>query len=288
MGLVRACKAFARLETYRGSENELRVFYECLDEHLADVVVAAVHLLKPLTGVQNNYIEALALAAALHDVGKALHNIFYRSLVERILAKELEGRLSFRYHEIMSAAILGAYYWDLGGLEQETASIALRAIAMHHQGLRGVSAHVYSEGLAQLSSMYSRLPESYREDLHEMISDVIEGVANRLSENNQMKSVVSALKNIANAVSSLELRLDTALDEASTLFPTWIKVRKELATRSRIITGLLMLADSAVARAKAPYGSSEASKYSAEALWLYRAYVSHQLQRSKQSRAHKF
>lgn len=215
---------------------------EPLSDHLANVAEKARRLAERLAKGHGEYAE---LAAALHDLGKALHNVLH------------QGRrpLSFPYHEVLSAAVAGYYLWNDGRDPAEIVKI-VRPVLLHHQGLRGVSAATYSEGLASISIWMDELRQ--RGSLGQLINgmrNVLNNVAGRLSP-----SAAKTLRDIALKLS--EKWLVKAVESASTLMPRWASP-PDLATArvARHITAAVMVADNCVARDALRHCGNSASRY---------------------------
>ncbi len=263
---------YARLEVEEG-----RLCSEELDRHLVAVAEASVLLYSRL-GFQGP-LEPLALAAAVHDIGKVLHNVADAAKVRALKEGRASGRLSFQFHELLSAAVLGYYLWLYGDLSEEEAAVAVRAVAMHHQGLRGVSAETYHEGLAWLAARYAALTEEQRKLIADTMACILRSVAKRLSR--LPARVADILESIANSIENGAVNPALSLEHATRLLPVWLKIGSTVPRYARIAAGMLMLADNAIARAALqPTCKAGASTYVSEALWLYQTLL--RKERSKQ------
>ncbi len=195
------------------------------------------------------------VAGALHDVGKVLFNATNKGLIAKI-EECVPGsvgklRLSFPYHEVLSAAIYSTYLWFERSEIKDEERMVVRAILLHHQGLRGVAASRYLEGLSEIA----RRVEGIDEEVSEEIAEVFKEVAKRLRG-------LDELNEIADFVDSFGIY--RILENATITF-TLIKV--EDVSRGRALSGALMIADNAVARKHAG-DVSDVRLYPMEMTWF--------------------
>ncbi len=220
---------------------------ESLSDHLAAVAKTFIWLYRWFSGIDPP-TEAV-VAAAVHDIGKLLYN---RTRLEKVkLSGEECNRdysLSFPGHEVLSAAILAAYGMAAGWNPRITA-VTVRAVLLHHQGLRGLELGVFKGLLTQVKNELSKLRcNGSKCGLKMLLQDaanVVETVANRLSIIHD--STAKALMDLTHRLPRLAYRVERLLASASTL-ATIAYVEEAWVEDARIITGLLMIADTGVAR----------------------------------------
>ncbi|AEM38376.1 CRISPR-associated HD domain protein [Pyrolobus fumarii 1A] len=277
-------------DTYRGGGVSLYARFECVEtsggyklvkevlvEHLVGSAIAACALAKRL-GVDQRFAM---LAAAVHDIGKVLHNFLNKRRIEDTERRGCESkwRLSFRYHEVLSAAVYGYHMWFHGESSQDSAIVA-RAVLLHHQGLRGLETRVYLDGLAWISARVAGMKSGERGEFINNMRDVIVEVAESLSRckvgveelrpccevcKKVSRDVAEDLKHLADTLE--RVGIEPILEHASTLLPHWASVQEDKAVEARRVSGVLMLADNAVARMHCREESST-RLYPEEARWM--------------------
>lgn len=274
------CGLFARLECTREG-----LVYECLDEHLVNVALAAGLIARRVYKrfLNDTDIGYVILASLLHDVGKIIRNLSLKDRVERIVEKcgtdRIVGQhISFTYHEIFSTALHGFYNWITG----RSSKIVSRAILLHHQGLRGLETRSYLEGLAMISDDIAKI----KEDVHTKLTCLLEHVKKRFSNainvtlsnpsfkeelGNALSYALDELNKITSFLSNTSITV--ILENASALLGTWIGVDVREAEKARIIAGILMIADNGIVRSRVPR-AREASLYVNEAEWVTRRFAS--------------
>ena len=255
-------RLYARLECKKVGEELVRI-EEGLEEHLYNVTVVAASLADRLYG-DKLIVKASCLAGALHDIGKVLHNLVYRWLVERLLRGcTTEGRLSFFYHEVLSAAIYATAAW-LSGWMERLDRMAARAVLLHHQGLRGLEANVYIEGAARIAGLLARVDEQAARNAMYI---VLSGAAKRLEDSRVCGDIAERLWRLAELLREARITIAAALEHAAVILPRIASLVESDARTARIVAGMLMIADNAVVKLCVP-NSTEASIYTEEAKWI--------------------
>ncbi len=240
---------YARIECLDKERKVVRK--EDLGEHLVGVAKYA-KLAIELLRFPNLSNQAM-IAGALHDVGKALFNVIYSGYVRKIEMCEVEDSLSFRHHEVLSAAIYATYLWFRKDTIADEDRMIVRAILLHHQGLRGASASTYLEGLAELARLVNKAKDV--EEIERKVKLLLNDVGDRLNANE--------IKEVGDFVA--ELGLPQVLEHARVTFDL-IRIEQKV-TEARALAGALMIADNAVAIKNAG-DASDVRLYPREMLWF--------------------
>ena len=254
-------RLYARLECRDGT-----LVSEPLDQHLYNVAVAAAMLAERLYR-DRLAAEAACIAGAVHDAGKVLYNLLEEERIRRV---EMEGctrdwRLTFPYHEILSAALYAFTAWRRG--LDTIDRIVSRAVLLHHQGLRGLEARTYIEGAAEVAARASGING---ERLIAEVARLLRSIAERLSREPlaPCQAAVEKLASLADSLEEREATLPAVLEHAPIIVPEAARIIDARHARTaRIAAGVLMIADNAVVKLCAP-SSTEASVYVEEAKWL--------------------
>ncbi|MGC9015005.1 MAG: CRISPR-associated endonuclease Cas3'' [Thermoproteota archaeon] len=160
-----------------------------------------------------DYKNSAKVAGNFHDLFKV---VFTRV---PDCQKEPEGRMSFAHHEVVSAVFLANYLTKVDlNLSDEEMKAAVKAVLLHHQGLRRISSGEFFNG-------YNRVMNSIR---RKKFSKVLDDVKYLLST----------------------LGYESIAEESMLKFETineFLKERDEIkCEEERFVSGILMLADNYV------------------------------------------
>jgi CRISPR-associated endonuclease Cas3-HD len=208
---------------------------EPLVEHLLNVANIARNLAVRLGW--ERYAKEAYLAGLLHDIGKALYQRPCRG----------EGdRLSFKGHEVISyLLIVNCYSYRCINTDLE---IVGRAVALHHQGLRGINLSAIEID----STVENIIRKGDIKPLEELIKELARKVDNNIIERDEVERLVEHVNKIGVTKREAIWRSNTA---------------------GRAITAILMLADNYVATMavrSACGGNKIQSKYEEEVLEFVR------------------
>ncbi|HLI46857.1 MAG TPA: CRISPR-associated endonuclease Cas3'' [Geobacterales bacterium] len=130
--------------------NEGNIIEEDLIEHLKNTGELAKQI---AAKVLPTYVNAARIAGDFHDLFK----VVYQDLPD--CSKNSKAKLSFRYHEILSGVFLANYYLKIDdlGLGEDEIKASVRAVLLHHQGLRAISYEDFIRGYSYIRKrIYSK------------------------------------------------------------------------------------------------------------------------------------
>lgn len=201
---------YARFEC-NGCKEELIVHLR----NVGDCACKIADKIKNNFGYNSINPESAKIAGYLHDIFKVVYNLYFGDPNKRC-GEDPEFKLRFWHHEVLSAVYLANLFTRVNlNLTVNDMKAAVKAVLLHHQGLRRITYEEFFKG-------------------YENIMDVVRRVG--------VNKVLNEVDKILN-----QLNINVKSDDLMLRFETIYEFLKGGQIEDRIITGTLMIADNYVA-----------------------------------------